>query len=372
MEAVGLLAGGVAHDLNNILTGIVSYPELLLMDKTMRPQHRGAVETIRDAGLRAAAVVEDLLTVAKGAASTREPLNVNSIIDKYLASPEHHRLTQLYGMVRVEKNIADDLFTVSGSPVHINKALMNLTYTVQHMPEGRVSIETQNMYIDRPFKGYSDVRAGEYIVLSVKDNGGGISKEDLERIFEPFYTKRIMGRVGTGLGLTIVWNVMEDHGGYVDVRTGQGGAEFYLYFPATRDAVSDKEPLLVLDDFHGNGESVLVIDDLEDQRKIACAILEKLGYSANSAMSGEMALEYLKDHAADIILLDMIMDPGIGGLETYKRIIEIHPGQKAVIASGYSMSEDVIAAQQLGAGPSIKKPYTLVKPGQALKEGLNI
>jgi CheY-like chemotaxis protein len=123
-------------------------------------------------------------------------------------------------------------------------------------------------------------------------------------------------------------------------------------------------------EYIANGETVLVIDDMEDQRKIACAMLAKLGYAPHAVSSGEEALEYLKDRKVDILLLDMIMDPGMNGLETYRRIIEIHPGAKAVIASGYSLSKDVVAAQDLGAGVFIRKPYTLAKLGAALKEML--
>ncbi len=372
MEAVGLLAGGVAHDLNNILTGLVGYPDLLLMDNRILPEHRKALQTIRDAGLRAAAVVEDLLTVARGSASFREVLNINPIVNSHLLSPEHKKLLQHHDGITIRAELEKDLLNTVGSHIHITKAIMNLTYNaveaVQHKQGGSITIRTENRYIDRPLKGYSNVRVGEYAVLSVHDNGNGIAPEDLERIFEPFYTKKTMGRSGTGLGLTIVWNMMEDHEGYVDVATGNAGTTFNLYFPATREVVSGREATPVFDDYKGNGETVLVIDDLEDQGKIACAILTKLGYKAHSVTSGELALEYLKKHSVDMVLLDMIMDPGMNGLETYKRIIEIHPGQKAVIASGYSKSEDVVAAQRLGAGSFIKKPYTLAKLGYALKE----
>ncbi len=228
-------------------------------------------------------------------------------------------------------------------------------------------MRTGNRYVDRPLKAYTEVRAGEYAVVSVRDNGTGISPEDLERIFEPFYTRKKMGRSGTGLGLTIVWNVMQDHGGYVDVTTGTEGTEFLLYFPAIREALADTPSFLRFDDYRGNGETVLVVDDLEDQRKTACAILTKLGYVAHSAESGEKALEYLEDSPVDIVLLDMIMDPGLNGMETYRRISEIHPGQKAVIASGYSMSEDVIAASTWERGSSSETIHHR-QAGQALKE----
>ena len=374
MEAVGLLAGGVAHDLNNILSGIVSYPELLLMEKDLAPEYRTAIETIRESGFRAVAVVEDLLTMARGVASTREPLNLNGIVNGYLLSPEHQGLLKRNAGVVLEKDLADDLLNIRASRIHVGKALMNLVSNaveaVQDKAGGLVVVKTENRYIERPLNGYSDVRVGEYVVLTVMDNGEGISNQDLEQIFEPFYTRKVMGRSGTGLGLTIVWNVMQDHDGYVDVSTSEENTRFRLYFPVTRETISDEETFLKVDAYMATGETVLVIDDLEDQRRIACAMLTKLGYVAQSVSSGEEAWEYLEDHSVDILLLDMIMTPGINGLETYKRITKIRPGQKAVVASGYSLSEDVVATQRLGAGMFIKKPYTLGNLGFALKEEL--
>ena len=220
MEALGLLAGGVAHDLNNILSGIVNYPELILMQDDLSPENRHALEAILDAGLRAAAVIEDLLTVTRGVASPKEPVNLNTIIRNFLLSPEFHEILRANTGISITTNLDPELFNIRASLVHIKKALMNLfsnaVDAVYSKIQGRIVISTQNRYIDRPFKGYEDVRAGEFAVLTVSDNGTGISPHDLERIFEPFYTRKVMKRSGTGLGLTIVWNTMQDHGGYVD------------------------------------------------------------------------------------------------------------------------------------------------------------
>ena len=374
MEALGLLAGGVAHDLNNILSGIVSYPELLLCEEALRPEHRRAIQTIRKAGLRAAAVVEDLLTMARGVASPREILNLNEIVREYLASPEHLELLRIHNGVRVETDMETRLLDIKASGIHVTKALMNLVSNAveatKNRSSARILIRTENTYIDRPLKAYSDVEVGEYVVLTVSDTGGGISEQDIERIFEPFYARKAMGRSGTGLGLTIVWNTVKDHNGYIDLMTGHEGTTFKLYFPVSREILPIEEDPRLPIDYRGNGQSVLVVDDLEDQRTIACAMLTKLGYAARPVSSGEEAVEYLKEHHVDILMLDMVMDPGINGRETYERIMAIRPGQKAVVASGYSQTDDVRAAQGLGAGPIIKKPYTLGKLGEALREEL--
>jgi CheY-like chemotaxis protein len=179
-----------------------------------------------------------------------------------------------------------------------------------------------------------------------------------------------MGRSGTGLGLSVVWNVMRDHKGYIDVKSNEDGTLFELYFPISRDALLKKDINLSLTNYKGKGETILVIDDIESQREISSMMLDMLGYKYQSVSNGEQAVEYLKHHTVDLILLDMIMYPGINGYETYKRIIKIHPGQKAIILSGFSETVDVRKTQSLGAGKYLKKPITLEKLGMAIKEEL--
>jgi len=372
MEALGLLAGGVAHDLNNVLAGIVSYPELLLMDLPKESKLRKPIETIQDTGHRAAAIVQDLITVARGVAITKEPLNLNAIVEDYLLSPEFKKLKQFHSAVTIKTNLDNDLLNITGSDAHLRKVVMNLVSNAAEAMEGSgtVIIATINRYIDRPIMGYEDVNAGEYAVLSVSDGGSGISSDDLERIFEPFYTKKVMGRSGTGLGLAVVWNVVQDLKGYIDLISDDNGTTFELYFPITRDEVSDKDLSIPINDYKGGGETVLVVDDVESQREIACKMLEALSYKTKAVSSGEEAVEHLKEHTVDLILLDMIMDPGINGRETYERIIKIHPNQKAVIASGFAETDDVKESQKLGAGQYIKKPLTLEKMGIAVRDEL--
>jgi CheY-like chemotaxis protein len=235
---------------------------------------------------------------------------------------------------------------------------------------GNVTISTVNRYVDKPLKGYDEVSIGEYAVLFVSDDGSGISSDDLERIFEPFYTKKVMGRSGTGLGLAVVWNVIQDHKGYIDVTTDENGTTFELYFPITRNKIWKKDMPLSIKDYKGNGEMILVVDDVESQREISCKMLDALSYKTKAVSSGEEAVEYLKENTVDLILLDMIMDPGINGRETYERIIKIHPNQKAIILSGFAETDSVKETQKLGAGQYIKKPVTLEKIGLAVKEEL--
>ena len=180
-----------------------------------------------------------------------------------------------------------------------------------------------------------------------------------------------MGKSGTGLGLPIVWGMVKDHKGYIDVQSRDGGGTvFTIYFPATRDEILNARQKEKTERYRGKGESVLVVDDIAEQRDVASALLEKLGYRVHSVSSGEKAVEYLKGNKVDILVLDMIMAPGIDGFETYRRILEIHPKQKAVIVSGFSETDRVREAQKLGAGPYIKKPYVLETIGTAIRDEL--
>jgi signal transduction histidine kinase len=374
MEAIGTLAGGVAHDLNNILSGLVSYPELLLMDLPDDSPLRQPILTIQASGQKAAAIVQDLLTLARRAVSVQEVMNLNKLIEEYLSSPENQKILEHHSEVTVETNLQGDLFNMMGSPVHLSKTIMNLiSNAAEAMPNGgKISITTENRYIDKSLKGFDAVNEGDYATLTVTDTGIGISAEDIERIFEPFYTKKSMGRSGTGLGMAVVWGTVKDHKGYIDVQSEPGeGSTFTLYFPVTRKELPLAKQCISADKYKGNGESILIVDDIEEQREIASGMLKKLGYNVSTVPSGEEALAYMQQKSADLLVLDMIMNPGMDGLETYQKILEFHPDQKVVIASGYSESEHVKKAQSIGAGAYIRKPYSFEKIGMAVKGELS-
>ena len=374
MEAIGTMAGGVAHDLNNILSGIVGYPDLLLMDLPEDSRLRKPILTIQKSGEKAAAIVQDMLTLARRGVAVTEVLNLNVIIREYLKSPEHKKIMTYNSGVSLKTDLEPNLLNIIGSEVHLAKTLMNLiSNSIEAVPEGgKIIISTKNEYIDMPISGYDDVNEGDYVVLTVSDNGIGIPPDDQERIFEPFYTKKKMGRSGTGLGMAVVWGTVKDHDGYIDLQSDIGeGSVFRLYFPVTRRQLMESESELPMEKYMGRGESVLVVDDVAEQREIAYGMLTKLGYSVATVSSGEEAVDYMRQNSADILVLDMIMSPGIDGLDTYKRILEVHPGQKAIVASGFAETERVKEAQRLGAGSYIKKPYLIKKIGPAIRKELD-
>jgi PAS domain S-box-containing protein len=373
MEALGNLAAGVAHDLNNILSGIVCYPELILWELPDTSPLRKKVLAIQQSGNKAAAVVQDLLTLARRNVSVAEVVNLNGIITEFLASPEFNALRSHHPNVLIRDHLAVDLLNTKGSPIHLSKMVMNLLLNaVEAMPAGgHIWLSTQNVYLDVPVSGYERIPEGEYVLLTVNDEGVGLSPDDLKRIFEPFYTKKSMRRSGSGLGMTVIWATIKDHDGYVDMTSTEGeGTRFDIYLPATRKEISHNPQRVVLEDYVGN-ETILVVDDIEEQRLIAEKMLRKLGYQVVTVSSGEMAVEFLRARTVDLLVLDMIMQPGIDGLETYRRCIALTPDQKAIIVSGYAESDRVKALLQLGAGGYVRKPYTLEKLGVAVRRELD-
>jgi CheY-like chemotaxis protein len=318
------------------------------------------------------AIVQDLLTMARGVAIEKQAIDLNDVIREYLASPEYQKLLNFHPLLTVRKHLETNLLRISGSAVHVGKVVMNLISNASEAikDQGRIQISTRNHYLEHPLNGYEEVKSGEYVVLSVSDTGPGISVDDQKRIFEPFFSKKVMGRSGTGLGLTLVWNTMQDHGGYIDIISSGDGTTFELYFPVTREMPSKEATRIPLEALSGDGEEILVVDDLESQREISCRMLEALNYRAVSMAGGEEALDYLKTREVDLLLIDMVMDPGISGLETYRRALEIHPGQKAVIVSGFSKTDQVVEMQKSGAGRYLKKPVLLEELGLAVKEAL--
>jgi two-component system, cell cycle sensor histidine kinase and response regulator CckA len=375
MEALGRLAGGVAHDLNNVLGVLTGYSELLKEHIPRRSRSKRYVDKILQSTEKAAAIIDDLLTLARRGVTVSDVVNLNSVISDFLKTPAFEKAQYYHPRVTFTAECDKNLLNIQGSPVHLEKTLMNLvSNAAEAIPgKGAVVIRTQNRYLDVPVRGYDEVKEGDYAVLTVSDTGTGILLENVEKIFEPFYTKKTMGRSGTGQGLAIVWGAVKDHAGYIDVETEIGqGTTFTLYFPVTREKMLKPHHKVPMARYMGKGESVLVVDDVAEQRDVASGLLTRLGYEVHVVSSGEEAVEYLTENHADILVLDMIMRPGIDGLETYERILEINPKQKAIIVSGYSETARVRKAQKIGAGAYLKKPYLMEEIGVAIRAELNL
>lgn len=364
MELLGRLASGVAHDLNNVLSGIVCYPDLLLLELPPDSDMRGPLQNIRRAGERAAVIVQDLLTLSRRGIVLRERTQLNDIVRDHLQSPEFITLQRKYPNVTVDVHLAPELLSLAGSPVHLEKTLMNLLINSFEAidKEGTVLIKTENRYLETSIRGYDTTTPGEYVVLAISDTGMGIPRDKLDKIFEPFYSSKIMGRSGTGLGMTVVWGTVKDHDGYLDVESSPGiGTTITVFLPALQNTGKKTSPVKSWAQAitPGKGESILLVDDDSEQRLLGNAILTTLGYKVEMATSGENAIDLLKDTSFDLVLLDMIMESGMDGLDTYRHILEISPDQKVIIMSGYSDSERINKAIDMGIRNYIKKPYSL-------------
>jgi len=378
MEAIGLMASGVAHDLNNILSAVVSYPELLLMKLPEDNELRKPIMAIRDSGLRAADVVADLLTVARDAAKVRIQANINTLVLEYLQSPEAEKLRSLYPQIEISTDLEKIAEPICCSPTHVTKSIMNLMLNAAEAIDGsgHISIQTGMRNLSAEEAKAIGVNPGQYIALRVIDDGPGIEPVDAEHIFEPFYTKKKMGRSGTGIGLSIVWSSMQDHDGSVTVQTDHEGTIFTLFFPLSKDNCRQsisKEDIHLNDtdqDLKGHGERILVVDDDAHQREIALQTLSELGYRGKAVDSGEEAVKTAKEESFELVLLDMVMEPGMDGLQTFKALTEINPDQKALITSGFSESTKVDQAISLGVSGFLRKPYTLKQLADAIKTSL--
>jgi signal transduction histidine kinase len=376
MEAIGTLAAGVAHDLNNILAGIVSYPDLLLQEVDPKSVIYRQLQLIQTTGYKAAAIVQDMLTLGRRAVISRDEIDLKSVLSDFLQSPEWSEIQGYHPKVCIQTRVEPGCFYLVGSEVQLAKVLMNLvSNAAEAMPAGgTIAIKLCRRQLDKSFNGYESIPSGDYFVLSVMDNGDGIDQKDLEHIFEPFYTKKKMGRSGTGLGLAVVWGSVKDHNGYIDLKSSKkSGTCFDLYFTdkgfggiVRPNGKTAQTPLVA------NTHHILVVDDVFEQREIAVKMLKTLGYDAKAVASGEAALTYIEQYTVDLLLLDMVMNPGMDGLETYRQVLTINPEQKAIVVSGFSKTERVLETLALGASDFLNKPYRLQHLAEVVKAALRM
>lgn len=373
MEGIGRLASGIAHDLNNILSGIVTLPQFLLLDMVDDNPLKEPLLCIQHSGESAAVVVQDMLTLARSSFPVEKVIDPAVMLKTFINSPESQKLRQTHPGITIKLSVDELVGNIKGSPVHIAKALLNLVQNGADAIEGEgtIVIGLRSVIVDEQLGNYETIHPGNYVCFSVKDSGTGIVPENIPYVFEPFYTKKVLGRSGTGLGMVIVWNTVKDHKGYIDIKSdGKIGTEVSIYFPVTEDEVQQPSEDPDIQSLAGDSQAVLVVDDIEEQRKIASTILERLNYQVRTVAGGVEAVEFLQKQPVDVVLLDMIMDPGINGLETSKRIFAVNPDAVIIIASGYAESEMVKEALELGAKQYLKKPYSIEALGQALRDCL--
>lgn len=377
MSSLGLLAEGAAQDLTEILKPLVQHAGPLRDALPAEHPARAWAMEVEEAGLKASAVLHDLQAIGRGRQHETGEVNINHVVDHYMKSGEYLALKKRHPKARVEIDLAPMLPSVQGSASQLGLLLGHLvTHACESMPGGGlVNLHTSSGHIDRPVGRFGSGQPGDYVSLRVSDSGPGLKPEDVERIFEPFYVRTALGhRALSGLGMTLVYRVVEDHHGYIDVTTHSGqGTSFTACFPV---AAAGGATLELQADYTGR-ETILVVDDYEEQRNTAAELLRDLGYQVITAGSGREAVKLFEsalragDQPIDVVMLDLILGDDFDGVETYKALIALKPGLKAVLASGFADIARIVEARKLGLRQCIQKPYTLDRLGKAVRSELD-
>jgi PAS domain S-box-containing protein len=361
MEAVGTLAGGIAHDFNNSLQGILGYTQILLLNLQEDKEAVSVLNKIKTVTRRAGELTEQLLAYSRKVESKLRPVDLNQEVRQI----ENLLSRTIPKMIDIELHLSKDINIIKADATQLEQVITNIGINARDaMPEGgKLTIETENVVLDEWYcKRHVGAVPGNYVMLSISDNGVGMDKEILEHIFEPFYTTKEMDR-GTGLGLAMVYGIVKSHGGYIMCYSEPGeGTIFRIYFPALE---MEPEPVRyrpepVQKELVGGNETILVVDDEDAIREFAEKLLNKFGYTVITADNGEKALEIYQEKKASVslVILDLIM-PGMGGEKCLEAILQIDPSQRVIIASGYSVNGLVRETLERGAKGYIKKPYEL-------------
>ncbi len=373
MESLGFLAGGVAHDLNNILGPIVGYPDLIAEHVDPDSPQRRWLMVIKQSAQRAAAVIQDLLTLSRRSAWTSQAVRIPEVVQSCSESTIVTELQERFPGVKLVFDVNEHVRPIEGSGAHLTQVVVNLLANAFDATggSGHVSLVVRPVVLEEDVVGYEPNPAGTYSMIEVSDSGPPIDADDLGRIFEPFYATRKLGRSGTGLGLAVVWGVVRDMGGCVDVLTGHPseGTTFRVYLP-TLEGVSGVLTLPRPTSFEGE-EKILVVDDEPEQRELAASLLGDLGYAVEAVCSGREAIEWLGEHDADVVILDMVMEEDFDGLTTLRHILRRRPAQRCVIASGFSQRGRIAEALDGGARQYVPKPYTRAAIGEAVRRALD-
>ena len=368
LELAGRIAGQVAHDLNNLLSPLLAYPELIKNDLPADHRAQAYCDTMIQSAQRAAEINDDLLTLARRGHVTKQSVDLNGLVLEELSS-----ISAGAGSLELPTRLAPDLLPILGSSAQLTRVIHNLITNAREAmhDSGTLAVTTRNEYVDGEEVG--SVPMGEYVVLTVGDTGPGIPPEHRDRIFEPFYTtKSGERRRGAGLGMSIVQSVVQDHGGYVTFDTEVGaGTTFRVFLPVDRTSPHRADPG-ESGKARGGHERILVVDDDPLQTRLAEGILSSLGYTVETAASGELALTAVEQGEYDLVVLDMLMPGGWDGAETLRRVRAVRPRQRAVIATGYADSARVSVAEELGIGGVVRKPVSVATLASAVRAGLDL
>ncbi len=366
LETVGLIVGQVAHDFNNLLGPLMAYPELIRDELPKDHNAFPLLDDIEKAASQISEINQQLLTLGRRGHYNLEPVDLNTVVERAI-----NDVILNYDELTVQKNLSSSLARMNGGHSQLYRGIGNLIINAIEATEGRgtLSVSTSSTYVNGYRGKLGTIPKGEYIKLTISDDGHGIDVETFPHIFEPFFSTKPAGtKRGAGLGLSIVSAVVEDHDAYIDCRTSKdGGTTFIIYFPTLRKGADQRS----LDSSNRANEKILVVDDDPVQRNVIKNLLSRVGYEVTTVASGEEALGVARETRFDIVLLDVVMPGGMDGVDTYEELLKINPGQKAIIISGYALTDRVERANELGAGQFIRKPVTLNSLTRAVKHELS-
>ena len=372
MESVGRLAGGVAHDLNNLLSPILGYGEMLLDEFIKGDDRKESVAQIVNAGERARDLVRQLLAFSRKQILELKPIDLNNTVNGFKKL--------LRRTIREDVDIqfipATSIPQIRGDVSQLEQVIMNLMVNAQDaMPDGGIlTIETAATHLDAGYAAaFHDVAPGYFVMLAVSDTGQGMDAETQTKIFEPFFTTKEKGK-GTGLGLATVYGIVRQHGGGIRVHSEPGqGATFKIYLPAleTTDCLAQKAPAIPAKDLRGD-ETILLVEDSKMVRDMAKALLKRQGYTVLVAENGTNALSVLKNHdgPVDLLLTDVVM-PGMNGKALFDLIRAKYPDMKVLYMSGY-MDHEIAHHGVLDEGMQfIQKPFSVLALAAKVRETLH-
>ena len=366
MEAIGTLAGGIAHDFNNILMGILGYTSLMLLNTEPDNTSHERLKSIEHLVESGADLTKQLLGFARGGKYEVKPTDVNELV---------RRSSEIFGRTKKEitihRNYQKDLYIADVDRGQIEQVLLNLFVNAwQAMPGGGdLYLETSNVTLDEIYTRLHSINPGNYVKISVTDNGTGMDQATQRRIFEPFFTTKGMG-LGTGLGLASAYGIIKNHGGIINVYSEVGrGTTFTIYLPASTRAIFEEK--IIPAEAKKSTESVLIVDDQDMILAVARDMLKALGYKVFTAQGGKEALAIYNENkkSIDVVILDMIM-PSMSGGETFDKLKAINPDVRVILSSGYSINGQATEIMQRGCNGFIQKPFNIKELSQKIREVL--
>ncbi len=367
MEAIGTLAGGVAHDFNNLLMGILGNASLLKMGLYPGHAHYERLSHIEEYVVSGSTLTRQLLGFARGGKYEVRELDLNEVVKK-----TSHMFGRTKKEITIHASYQTGFWTVAADQGQIEQVLLNMYVNAwQAMPDGgHLYLGTEHVTVGEEHVRARQGKQGEYIRISITDTGLGMDKKTQKRIFEPFFTTKALEK-GTGLGLASAYGIVKNHGGFIDVYSEKGkGTTFCVYLPVTKPKMMGRDLNRKEQAEIQKGEgTVLFVDDEEMVSEVGACILEKIGYHALVARSGEEALKVYKDKekAIDMVLLDMIM-PGMGGGKTFDELKRIDPQVKVILSSGYSINAQATEILNRGCRGFIQKPFDIATLSRKLRE----